>query len=69
MALDTFTGSLLSVRLSLLLSSRYMQASKMESSNCFGEKMEVFLYAALNHNLLVTVKYVLGAKCMTSSNF
>lgn len=47
MALDTFAGSLLSVRLSLLLSSRYMQASKMESSNCFGEKMEIFLYATL----------------------
>lgn len=69
MALDTIAGSLLSDRLSWLLSSRYMQASKMYSSNCFGEKMEIFLYAALELNLLVTVKHVLGGKCMSSSNF
>lgn len=69
MALDTFAGSLLSVSLSLLLSSRYMQASKTNSSNCVGEKMETLLCAALKQNLLVNVKRALGGKRLNSSNF
>lgn len=52
MALDTNTGSLLPLSLRLLLSSRYMQASKTNSSNCFGEKVETFVYTALKQNLL-----------------
>lgn len=50
MALDTSTGSLLLPGLSPLLSIRYMQASKTYSSNCFGEKVETFLYTALKQN-------------------
>jgi len=60
MALDTTTGSLLLLILSLLLSSRYMQASRIDSSNCFGEKKETFLHTTLKEDLLTHLEVYLG---------
>lgn len=47
MALDTITGSFLTLCLSLLLSRRYIHESKTSSSNCFGEKKQRPVYVLL----------------------